>query len=542
MTPTSEPREASRPFFWIAASALVLVVASLAGGVALLLMSIHSVDRLALEDERALIRRTISRDLERMAHEVSSATVWDEAVDKMSGSPDMAWADINFADYYHRYFGHDLTFVVRSGEVIYASHSGARVTPKVLGDLPRDTARLTAETAQAADAIRATGRRGLEGEAERHGLLKSGGDIYLTAVAAIVSEGVSGDRPGATAVVVSVKRLNSDFLKTTQQDLGVSGLRLEPAEAHVQPTVPLLDFDGKPVGVLTFAAASPGKGMIAIAGPWLGLLATLMVAASLVIGSSVTAALRRMMRDAETLRAAKIEAEAANAAKTLFLANMSHEIRTPLNGVLGMAQVMAADELPPRQAERLKIVQSSAEALLTLLNGVIEAARLEGGRVQLRPEPFDLPELVHSVCGMFSGSAAAKHLDFEVEVAPQLKGLWLGDATRIRQVLSNLVANAVKLTPVGRVEVRATLADGKVRIEVEDTGPGVAPRDLPRLFKVFSQVDPSFTRPHEGAGLGLAICHDLVELMGGKIGVTSQLGRGSLFHVELPLPRAADQA
>jgi signal transduction histidine kinase len=278
--------------------------------------------------------------------------------------------------------------------------------------------------------------------------------------------------------------------------------------------------------------------MIATAGPWLGLLAGLLVTASLVIGSAVAAALRRMMRDAETLKAAKIEAEAANAAKTLFLANMSHEIRTPLNGVLGMAQVMAADELLPRQAERLRIVQNSAEALLTLLNGVIEAARLESGRVQLRPEPFDLPELVQSVCGMFSGAAAAKHLDFEVAVAPELKGLWRGDATRIRQVLSNLVANAVKFTPVGRVEVRAALADGKVRIEVEDTGPGVAPRDLPLLFKVFSQVDPSFTRPHEGAGLGLAICHDLVELMGGKIGVSSQLGRGSLFHVELPLPRA----
>ena len=538
MTPRSEPRDAFRPFFWIAASALVLVVASLVGGIALLLVSIHSVDRLALEDERALIRRTISRDLERMAHEVSSATVWDEAVDKMSGSPDMAWADINFADYYHRYFDHDLTFVVRSGQVIYASHSGVRVTPKVLGALPGDTARLAAETAQAADAIRATGKRGLEGTAERHGLLKSGGDIYLTAVAAIVSEGLSGDRPGATAVVVSARRLDSDFLKTTQQDLGVSGLQLEPAEAPVQPTVPLLDFDGKPVGVLTFAAASPGKGMIATAGPWLGLLAGLLVTASLVIGSAVAAALRRMMRDAETLQAAKIEAEAANAAKTLFLANMSHEIRTPLNGVLGMAQVMAADELPPRQAERLRIVQNSAEALLTLLNGVIEAARLESGRVQLRPEPFDLPELVQSVCGMFSGAAAAKHLDFEVAVAPELKGLWRGDATRIRQVLSNLVANAVKFTPVGRVEVRAALADGKVRIEVEDTGPGVAPRDLPLLFKVFSQVDPSFTRPHEGAGLGLAICHDLVELMGGKIGVSSQLGRGSLFHVELPLPRA----
>ncbi|HPA37763.1 MAG TPA: CHASE4 domain-containing protein, partial [Phenylobacterium sp.] len=239
MTPRSEPRDAFRPFFWIAASALVLVVASLVGGIALLLVSIHSVDRLALEDERALIRRTISRDLERMAHEVSSATVWDEAVDKMSGSPDMAWADINFADYYHRYFDHDLTFVVRSGQVIYASHSGVRVTPRVLGALPGDTARLAAETAQAADAIRATGKRGLEGTAERHGLLKSGGDIYLTAVAAIVSEGLSGDRPGATAVVVSARRLDSDFLKTTQQDLGVSGLQLEPAEAPVQPTVPL---------------------------------------------------------------------------------------------------------------------------------------------------------------------------------------------------------------------------------------------------------------------------------------------------------------
>ena len=536
------PQEGFRPFFWIAVSALVLVVASLVGGMALMLASIRSVDDLSSQDERALIQRTLVRDLERMGHEVTSATVWDEAVAAMSGAPDLAWADINVADYYHRYFGHDLSFVVRDGQVIYGSLRGERVTPGVLGDLPEDTAGLAKEVAAAADKVRASGRRGLDGEVEKHGLVKSGGDIYLTVVAAIVSESRAGDRPGPTAVVVSVRRLDAGLLKGMEADLGTTGLRLDAADARVEPAIPLSDFNGRRIGVLTFAEQNPGMGVVRAIGGWLALLALLMIAASLVIGVSVVTVLRRMSRDANALRAAKAQAEAANAAKTLFLANMSHEIRTPLNGVLGMAQIMALDDLSPRQAERLKVVRDSADALLTLLNGVIEAARLESGRVVLRREVFDLPELIQSSAAMFSGAAAAKAVDLKVEIAPALAGGWVGDPARLRQVISNLVANAVKFTSKGRVEVRAMPVEDRVRIEVRDTGPGIAEQDLPRLFKVFSQVDASYTRAHDGAGLGLAICHDLVELMGGEIKVDSVVGEGSRFYFDLPLPRAADDA
>jgi signal transduction histidine kinase/ActR/RegA family two-component response regulator len=231
------------------------------------------------------------------------------------------------------------------------------------------------------------------------------------------------------------------------------------------------------------------------------------------------------------------EAEAANAAKTTFLATMSHEIRTPLNGVLGMLQVMQAGELSPAQRERLTIARQSGEGLTAILNDVLDLSKIEAGRLEIETAAFDLAELLIGCHHAFSVLAIEKGLRCTLTLAPDARGLYAGDAQRLRQVIGNLLSNAVKFTDAGTVDLSARLNGETLEIAVSDTGVGVAPQDLDRLFGKFSQLDASTTRRHGGTGLGLAISRELCALMGGAIKVVSALDHGSTFTVSLPAAR-----
>jgi len=236
---------------------------------------------------------------------------------------------------------------------------------------------------------------------------------------------------------------------------------------------------------------------------------------------------------------ARDDANAANVLKSHFLANMSHEIRTPLNGVLAMAEVMAMDNLAPSQRERLSVIRESGAVLLGVLNDVLDLSKIEAGRLEIQDRPFDIAQLAQTIREIYAPQARDKGLAFEVAVAPEAQGLWRGDADRLRQILSNLIANALKFTLEGAVAIRfASAEDGSgLRIDVADTGIGISPDILPRLFDKFVQADSSTTRRFGGSGLGLAICRELSALMGGSIKVQSREGRGSTFTVLVSLPR-----
>ncbi|MDR6627550.1 signal transduction histidine kinase/ActR/RegA family two-component response regulator [Caulobacter segnis] len=236
---------------------------------------------------------------------------------------------------------------------------------------------------------------------------------------------------------------------------------------------------------------------------------------------------------------ARDDANTANVLKSHFLANMSHEIRTPLNGVLAMAEVMDMDELSPAQRERLTVIRESGGLLLAVLNDVLDLSKIEAGRLEIQDRPFDIAQLAQSIRESYAHQAREKGLAFEVAVAPEAHGLWRGDVDRLRQILGNLISNALKFTLEGAVAVRfASAEDGSgLRIDVADTGIGVAPEILPRLFDKFVQADSSTTRRFGGSGLGLAICRELAALMGGSIKVQSREGRGSTFTVLVALPR-----
>ena len=242
------------------------------------------------------------------------------------------------------------------------------------------------------------------------------------------------------------------------------------------------------------------------------------------------------------LAQAKKTAEDADTAKTLFLANMSHEIRTPMNGVLGLANLLLLSRLPPREHQFVQTICSSARSLLTIIDDVLNFSTLEHGLFSIHPEPTRLAEVMSSVVEILEPLAAEKGLALNLRLAPSLPEAALVDASRLRQILNNLITNAIKFTREGRVDVivRDSPLEGaedSVEIRVVDTGIGISEEQAERLFDPFHQVHGSYDRSQGGVGLGLAITRELVSLMGGSIDLRSEPGSGSQFKVSLPLAR-----
>jgi signal transduction histidine kinase/ActR/RegA family two-component response regulator len=260
----------------------------------------------------------------------------------------------------------------------------------------------------------------------------------------------------------------------------------------------------------------------------------------------MAAATRANARTAAALAEAEKRANDANEAKSAFLSMVTHELRTPMNGVLGMARALQRTSLSPRQKDYVDTIVRSGDSLLAILNDVLDHSKIEAGRLDLEVSPFDLVALSRQSVELWSEIATSKGLELVCLADPQLPPLVMGDEMRVRQIVLNLLSNALKFTDEGHVALKvrpAPSADGEggVEILVEDTGLGMTPEQTARLFRPFSQAEASTARRYGGTGLGLAICRKLASMMGGDIGVTSEPGRGSTFRVWLPLP-AADAA
>jgi signal transduction histidine kinase len=250
-------------------------------------------------------------------------------------------------------------------------------------------------------------------------------------------------------------------------------------------------------------------------------------------------------RSRDELKQAKVAAESANRAKTEFLANISHELRTPMNGVLGLTDLLLDTDLDGEQHEYASTVHTSAQSLLVIINDILDFSRLDAGNMILAPAPFDLRQTIQEVISLFEAQAFTKSLNLTLRYHAGAPTHLVGDAVRVRQAMTNLVGNAVKFTERGGIEVSVecperTVADATMRVEVRDTGIGIAPDKLELIFEKFTQADGSMTRRYGGTGLGLTIVKQLVDLMSGAVEVESQLGRGSTFSVTFRLPLAID--
>ncbi len=261
----------------------------------------------------------------------------------------------------------------------------------------------------------------------------------------------------------------------------------------------------------------------------------LQVTARLAVSEEAAKRAEGVMREARDL------AERVARARSAFLANMSHEIRTPMNAVLGFVELILDTELTQEQRRALELVRSSSEALLMILNDILDYSKIEADHLELEAIPFDVSKVVHATASLLAVRARERHLELLAEVTPEVPRAVRGDPTRLRQILMNLIGNAIKFTEQGEVVVSVTTALAaddvvQLRFAIRDTGIGIAPEHLGSVFREFTQADSTMTRRYGGTGLGLAISQRLVRLMGGEITVTSEVGRGSEFSFTLPFP------
>ena len=244
---------------------------------------------------------------------------------------------------------------------------------------------------------------------------------------------------------------------------------------------------------------------------------------------------QRLSQSNDELEAAKMTALGMAQARAAFLANMSHEIRTPLNGLLGMIALSLDSPLNAEQRQQLSIAHDSGKVLVELLNDILDLSKFDAGQLELERIPFDLGSLVEDTANLLSQNAAPS-VELTCLIDPQFPAQVLGDPTRVRQIVSNLLSNALKFTRFGRVDVRLSAQDGRVKVEVCDTGIGIAQDAQVKIFQPFTQAGAGITRQFGGTGLGLALTHNLCEAMHGRLSISSEVGFGSQFCADLPLP------
>jgi signal transduction histidine kinase len=307
-----------------------------------------------------------------------------------------------------------------------------------------------------------------------------------------------------------------------------------------EANVPLRDYSGEVISYVVWKAPSPGASILRTAAIPLAL--ALGAATAISVFSSLYA-----VRSARHLERALVAAKAGDRSRTEFLSNVSHELRTPMNGVLGATQLLEITDLDDEQRELVSLLMSSATAQMSLISDLIEVSRIDSGNRKSEAVRFALEVVISEVTDMIRVTASRKGIFLEVD-AGELDGISVrGDAQAFRQILTNLIGNAVKFTDKGGVKVRAAVAlerHGRVRVAVSviDTGPGIPEAALARIFERFYQVDGSMSRTTEGTGLGLSISEKLAHAMGGEISVTSELGSGSAFVLSVPFDAVEQQA
>ncbi|MBX7248911.1 MAG: response regulator [Caulobacteraceae bacterium] len=489
-----------------------------------------------LREER-LVDNGLRIQADEIRRTLSPNTNWSDAVEHLGDDFDPEWARTYIGEYLWDMGGYQQSLVVdRTDTAVFATRNGKDVDLGELEPLTRASLPLVARVRARERAWAARGDKAeLVAPVDADGVVRIGPDTYLVVVSRVQSStGPARFRTEPAPLVVAAQKVDAGFLKALSDRYLLDSLSsADPASAVPagRASTVLADVSGQPALRLVWKPHSPISHLMWIVGPpWLAILLALLVAPLVAV---------RNERIKRQLERESLDARSASDAKSAFLATMSHEIRTPLNGILGMTQAIMRDELTAEQRSRIEVVHSSGQALLTILNDILDLSKIEAGKLELERSAFDVATLVEGAHAAFTALASQKGLSFEVDVSEPAQGVYEGDPLRIRQVLLNLISNAVKFTSEGGVRVEIEATPVGLSFSVSDDGVGIAPDRVARLFEKFVQEDASTTRRYGGTGLGLSICRELCAAMGGVITAESRLGEGSRFSFELPLTRIA---
>ncbi len=516
------------PMVALAVTAMVVFVGSL-------MIWAAEIDRGVRAHEEDLVRRGISGNIAEIERSIVPETNWDEAVVNLDNRFDPAWAAQNLNDHYAQNMDFERLFVLDAADrPIYARHHRETASPATFGHF-EGAARLVA------DVRRAEARRGpiaphkpgapmklVSRAIQSSDFVFHDGRVYLVTATLVQPDfaTVTPKGPRAPVVVMALAmsqggltRLKERFqLAELQTGVGDRGVERGRAKLVVET------LEGPPI-VVTWAPQRPGADLLRRA----IVPVTLVILAFAAMGAVMVVRARR----------ATAHLLASHRSQSEFLANMSHEIRTPLNGVSAIAEALERTPLNPAQAEMVGIIRGSGATLERLLSDVLDLSRIETGAVSMENAPFHLADAIREATALAGARAKDKAIDLIIDIDPAAETAVAGDVLRVKQVLTNLVSNAVKFTSDGYVAVAVRAeGPGRWRIEVQDTGVGFDPADKARLFNRFQQADGSVTRKFGGSGLGLAIAKQLVGLMGGELDAISNLGEGATFTVRLELPLA----
>ncbi|NBB52517.1 response regulator [Rhizobium sp. CRIBSB] len=522
-------------FGLMAVAALMLAV----GG--MVAYSARVLDDLSVENQARLTERRVERRLTALREDMLSATVWSEAYERTLAR-DAAWMHINYGEYFAEYMGHEVSMVFDpQGRPIYAARDGEATTTAAEKDFLAGVQPLVDDVRRATVQKAPGGRRlgfGLDAVVTREATVMVGNDPYFVSVSSVVPEDREHDNPRSGDAVVVTGLSAARFVGTLNQELMLAKPRLLSANAPASDAmVPLKDPQGHLIGTISWVPDQPGAKLITDAIPALSVLLALLLTALGFGGIRVYGLIRDLARNENALDRSLAEAEAANVAKSRFLANMSHELRTPLNGIIAMSELLHAHQKDDRGREMANTIVSSGHMLEHVVNDILDVAKIEAGSMQFEPAPFSLDEVLKEAARLHGASAAAKGVDLLLSIRPEASGMYVGDRTRVAQVVSNLVSNAVKFTKVGCVQVIARRHPRRgLCISVSDTGIGFDREAGQRLFQRFEQADTSVSRRYGGTGLGLSICASLTRMMGGSVSARSRPSKGATFFARMPLP------